>query len=487
MLNINSKLLRKGLVVVTLPTLFQLIFLATLAIYLLSAQQEMQRTIDSKNIVATTSSIVASLINCELLSIAYNANRIVYVEMQFLDQKSKSESATKQLLKLCEGDSSRLALATKIAESNKETLARLSDMFTEEFNKEIRVSDYVATDKRIDRVYGLFTNTFRKADELISREREIQKEIKEKQSHYHSMIRKVIILGVALNVVLTVLLAIFLTAGTTMRLKIVLDNTRRLKNREPLAPPVGGDDEIKQLDTVFHATASDLQKMDDQRKQLVELVRNELALPLNQVQFSLHNLSSGVLAELSEKASGRLSMAAQDTNRVIRLIDDLLSIEDMQGAAFDLNIAETGSNEIIQAAVSSVKDMADRMKVNLEVVDQNISFSADKDRIVQVLINFLSNAIKFSPEGEKVTITVLAEDTFFEFAVQDHGRGIPEDKQEAVFERFGQVSQEDQSEKGGTGLGLPISKTIIEQHRGTIGVVSNLGEGSTFWFRLPKE
>src|SRR5690606_6274579 len=130
------------------------------------------------------------------------------------------------------------------------------------------------------------------------------------------------------------------------RLKIVLDNTRRLRAREPLSDPLGGDDEISQMDDLFHTAASDLTQIDEQRRHLVSLVREELSAPLAQVQFVLHNLSLGLYGELTPRAENRLTLASRDTDRVVRLLDDLLSIEDMQGAEFDLSIEQTDSQKL---------------------------------------------------------------------------------------------------------------------------------------------
>jgi len=109
----------------------------------------------------------------------------------------------------------------------------------------------------------------------------------------------------------------------------------------------------------------------------------------------------------------------------------------------------------------------------------------DENRIVQVLVNLLSNAVKFSPRGSAITMSAQETAGFVEVAVRDRGRGVPRSYQRSIFERFQQVEASDSRQKGGTGLGLAICKTIVEQHGGTIGVESEVGRGSTFWFRIP--
>jgi signal transduction histidine kinase len=141
--------------------------------------------------------------------------------------------------------------------------------------------------------------------------------------------------------------------------------------------------------------------------------------------------------------------------------------------------------KIIQSSIDAVQAFAERHNVRLEGLDYQVSAYGDADRIVQVLVNMLSNAIKFSQSGSSVTITALPVDGQVEVRVADTGRGIPAHLKDAVFEKFQQVSTTDATEKGGTGLGLPICKEIIELHGGKIGVDSEEGKGSTFWFRMP--
>ena len=134
--------------------------------------------------------------------------------------------------------------------------------------------------------------------------------------------------------------------------------------------------------------------------------------------------------------------------------------------------------QVIQAS-------ADAAGVTLRADVAPISVMADADRIVQVLVNLLGNAVKFSTRGSTVTVTVRREHRCSIFSVSDTGRGIPADRLEGIFERFRQVDASDAREKGGTGLGLPIARGIVDRHGGRIWAESREGEGSTFRFTLP--
>lgn len=128
--------------------------------------------------------------------------------------------------------------------------------------------------------------------------------------------------------------------------------------------------------------------------------------------------------------------------------------------------------------------MATRKKIDIIKPDTSIDFVADEGRVVQVLINLLSNSLKFSKSGTTITIDIIQSPDYLEFRASDQGRGIASEQQKAVFERYKQTEKADETEKGGSGLGLYICKMIVEAHKGTIGVESEVGKGSTFWFRL---
>jgi len=135
--------------------------------------------------------------------------------------------------------------------------------------------------------------------------------------------------------------------------------------------------------------------------------------------------------------------------------------------------------------VDGVAPIGRQQDIRLEIEDGDATVVADAFRVQQVLVNLLSNAVKFSPPHSTVRLGIVTEGTMAKVCVSDSGRGVPETDLRRIFERFRQVEASDSRSKGGTGLGLAIAKAIIEQHGGKIGVESEEGKGSTFWFTLP--
>lgn len=224
--------------------------------------------------------------------------------------------------------------------------------------------------------------------------------------------------------------------------------------------------------------------IEQMKDEFVSVVSHELRTPLTSIRGSLGLLASGVLTKAPEKAEAMIKIAVQNTDRLVRMINDILDIERLKSGRVSLEKRNCDLGDLMQQAGDVMEAMATTNNVKLVVEPVTVSIWADPDRILQVLTNLLSNAIKFSNPQGTVWLTAEPADESVRIAVRDEGRGIPADKLQSVFERFEQVEVNDSKRKGGTGLGLAICQTIVEQHGGRIWVDSVMGHGSTFQFVL---
>ena len=221
------------------------------------------------------------------------------------------------------------------------------------------------------------------------------------------------------------------------------------------------------------------------KDEFTSIVSHELRTPLTSIRGSLGLLESGVLGALPENGQRMIEIAVENTDRLIRLINDILDIERIDSGKIDMHKEVCDGAELVACAIEGLEAFASEGEVTLRADAVPVAVLADRDRILQTLTNLISNAVKFSPAQGTVEVSCEGRDGEVVFSVSDRGRGIPENKQEAIFERFQQVDASDSREKGGTGLGLAISQTIVENHGGRIWVESTAGEGSTFSFALP--
>jgi signal transduction histidine kinase len=231
-------------------------------------------------------------------------------------------------------------------------------------------------------------------------------------------------------------------------------------------------------------TETALRGAEQVKDEFISVVGHELRTPLTSIRGSLGLLEGGVLGELPAEAQEMLAMAVANTDRLVRLINDILDIERMDAGRLELEIEPLKAAELVAQAVGVLQRSATEARVKLRSEVADLTVSADGDRIVQVLVNLIGNAVKFSARGGVVRIGVARERDCVLFSVSDEGRGIPADQLARIFERFNQVDVSDAREKGGTGLGLSIAHGIVQRHGGRIWAESEEGRGSTFNFTL---
>jgi PAS domain S-box-containing protein len=219
------------------------------------------------------------------------------------------------------------------------------------------------------------------------------------------------------------------------------------------------------------------------------MVSHELRTPLTSIRGSLKLIEGGRTGDVSAKTMQLIKIGVTESERLMRLINDILDIKRAEGGQFHLKGERIDPERLANRALESVASVAEEAGIVLKCsVTTKRECSGDFERLLQVLTNFLSNAIKFSNKGCEVSLIVEdRENKAIRFSVRDDGPGIPEDKMHKLFKLFQQLDSSDARMKGGAGLGLALSKAIVEVHHGRIGVDSTEGKGSTFWFELASE
>ena len=232
---------------------------------------------------------------------------------------------------------------------------------------------------------------------------------------------------------------------------------------------------------------SDHKAAEQLKDDFVSVVSHELRTPLTSVHGSLKLLTTGQLGNLNAQGEELLEIALKNTERLTRLINDVLDLERIESGRVTMAKEQCSSLKLVQQATEAMQAMASEYNVKLINEADPVVVWADPDHVEQTLTNLLSNAIKFSPTGATVYVSAQERDGSVLFKVKDQGRGIPESSLETIFERFKQVDASDSRKRGGTGLGLAICREIVQQHGGRIWVTSIHGQGSTFCFTLPKD
>lgn len=238
---------------------------------------------------------------------------------------------------------------------------------------------------------------------------------------------------------------------------------------------------------VFVMDISERQRINQLKTEFVSMVSHELRTPLTSIRGSLGLLESGVGGTLPDAARQLIRIAHNNSKRLVNLVNDILDIDKLNNGKMNIRSEPVDLIEMLHNAMEANEAYTSSLRVGL-IMEQQVMQAwslGDHDRLMQVMANLISNAAKFSPEGESVTVRIYQEQSHYHIAVSDRGPGIPLDFQTQLFEPFTQADGTNTRRQGGTGLGLAITKALVEKMHGEIFFLSCPGEGSTFWFSLP--
>lgn len=280
-------------------------------------------------------------------------------------------------------------------------------------------------------------------------------------------------------------------------LKIFADEREsyfELESREIVIPNIQSD-EAEAISTSSKSAGkvyvlkniTQFKELDEAKTNFIATVSHELKTPLSSIKMSLKLLTDNRVGAVNNEQMELLTHIQEDSDRLLKITSELLDLSQVESGNLKLNFAMAKPEHIAKFAIDAVNFQAEQKLIQLELKSESNlpEINVDVQKTVWVLVNFLSNALRYSSEQSKVLINVFSKDNSIEFSVKDFGKGIEEKYCKRLFDRYFQVPTDGQN-KSGSGLGLAISKDFIEAEGGEIWVESSVGEGSTFGFRLPK-
>jgi PAS domain S-box-containing protein len=594
----NLKLSHKALILIAVPLTFQVIFVSILGWLTLESEGEAQSEIKSKTILDCADRVAGLAEDAGFTLLRYTKDKknqrhhVAYLKI--IDQV---KTEMDKLDGLTAHDPGAHDLVAK-AESLLDDEIKIGSYVIASLNSDVHVEQPANSPQKIE-LYEISRQLLATVHELAERG---QKESElTSQHHFRGIVLPILAVGVLLNICLAIALALYFNAGTTRRLKVMMDNSFKFAAGE-LGIPLSGHDELAHLDNGFRqmaaalseaarkeraiienavdvicsideklcfmsvsASAADVFGLTDEqirgtklaalfaredfsqvvtafnkvksnptepyfentikrrdgsradirwsvqwsphersyyciasditarrelermRHEFVSMMSHDLRTPLTSVQASLTLLSEGVWGDLSEPANKSVLSAERNINYIVSLINSLIDVERLESGLISVKLSTIDLAEVVEIAIDTVGNIAHNTGIKIANEVGHLNLPGDSSRLLQVVINILSNALKFSPKGSTITLRTVIVEGYVELQIEDQGRGIPAEQCDNVFDRFKQVYKSDSEVQMGSGLGLAICKSIVEGHGGTIGVRSDLGKGSTFWIRLPME
>jgi signal transduction histidine kinase len=228
-------------------------------------------------------------------------------------------------------------------------------------------------------------------------------------------------------------------------------------------------------------------RIEDQKDEFVTMVHHEVRAPLTAVRGAIGLLSGGVAGELTDSARELVDIALRNSERMERLVSDILASRKLDSGHMDFKLEEMAPEELVRQAIEATSAYAERFGVSFELESETVAarIRVDPDRFIQVLTNVMSNAVRYSVSDDTVVVTVRRIDDLVRIGVEDHGPGIADDFRDRVFEKFARADDGSWRHRSGTGLGMSISKAIMEELGGAIHFETTAGVGTTFFVDIP--
>ena len=262
----------------------------------------------------------------------------------------------------------------------------------------------------------------------------------------------------------------------------------------PMAPDIAVElttgklgSDLSEAFTCVIRDISERERLARLQAEFVSTMSHELRTPLTAIRGSLGLVAGGVTGELPGEAAEYVGLALENCDRLVRLLNDILNLEKTESGKLKFTNQLVGLTALVDTVIEANAPIGAQLRVAVRrsVESDRGDVLADPDRLTQVLTNLLANAVKFSPAGGSVEVSVTRHGHWLRTNVRDHGPGVPEAFRSRIFQRFAQADGSDSRKQGGTGLGLHIARSLVEAMRGRIGFENEPDGGASFWFDLP--
>jgi signal transduction histidine kinase len=368
-MKLNLRLSQMGLILLGIPAVFEIVFVVVLLVLLHQHDEELRQETRSRSVISHAHNLVEKITNGAIAIGAFSYSRSPIAKQAYEAAVNGMHEELKTLAALLKTDNKQMGRLKAVNNTADEAFKLI-----EETRKEVEnvsalslLGGNTKMSDKLDKLSGFVGTLQRQIDDLIHAEELAHRDLPAKRNRSRQQLILTLVGGTLLNIGLVIVLAQLFSRTVSRRHLVLMDNTDRLSKAQPLHPVLEGDDEIAQLDRVFHRMVKELAEADQFKKQMVQMASHELRTPLTSVDAILTFLEAGGTGELPEAAKSRLRIAGAEISRLIGLINDLLDIERMEAGKFEMTLRETDLNRTVERAVASVSGALERNKLELKV------------------------------------------------------------------------------------------------------------------------
>lgn len=476
----------KGIVLVAVPLAVELFFLTCFWAIVLEADKQAKKEANARDIAAESSRIMNSFMQLGSQVVTYRIAGSSNEMEHYLELRKLMRDLTGHLGELSINLSqSEQARVTVIQNRMDKALALVGGYITEMSSPTHHPGSFDVGAFRkdlIDQIDPVRAEITYFTD--LSKTNESYGQWTERASNQrHVLLIATVVLP---NILMGLAAALFYASSVRNRIKLIDENVSRFLHGRLLGRRLKEEDEISDLDAAFHRMAEKLIAADLEMRSNYESMQTNLIEPLRSLRAALQASADSQTSKLTEAGRAKLLKSVGTVDRLTSLIEELGRIDEVGAEGLKIDVADCSLEDILSSSVTSVAEFAGKKDISVSFdCSENLTLSADFARLVQVLVNLLSNAIKFSPHGASVKVYSEHTAGAVTIHVKDEGPGISAADRTKLFQRFEQIESIKSADLKGSGLGLSICRDIVAAHGGAIGVDSEVGSGSDFWFCIP--
>ncbi len=476
------RLVHIGIVLIGVPLVFELALLGYMQRLVHSRQSSLKQIIHSRAVLSTTSRLAADYL--ETMNLLDQTVRVGVDYKRLLDRLNRIRSRVDEFDEIAETPSEKEN--ARLARSGADKVLQLVSPGLELY-RSTRLAELIALFKQNKAKVVSLNTSMRTLTTLSNETMAISRAELATQEHLERKAGAVAVAALVASLVISFGLAILFTRGISAKVNVMIDNCLKLAKGEPLAPESPGSDELSQLDRDFHEMAGRVlvarmkaQESRRMRSQMLAMLTKDLCAPLSEILSALEKIKC---LDLTEREQRLLQIAGQDAKLMVRLATDLVDVDKLQAREIRLQYSEFRLAEVIAEVTTAAANFAGPKKLTF-IAKGDALVIADRDRLNQVVMNLVVNALKYSPDRGTMTLEISSDNDWVIVSVLDQGKGIPAEKLNKIFEPFEQV--EARGQLGGVGLGLAVCEGLNRLHGGKIWVESDGKTGSKFSFKIPR-
>ncbi|MBZ0186383.1 MAG: hypothetical protein K8F91_09070 [Candidatus Obscuribacterales bacterium] len=475
-------ILHKGLIIVSIPLLFEIFFVVVLMGLLDESTKHIRRQIRSQDKIVCVETILKELADSTITSIIYNVTRRQ-------DLVERRDQSVRRLLASAE----KLTRLTSGDEQEKEATGRIrnSAMLWLQYQEQVvnspprqRLSSFLQIRSMGQAQQLMVMRSDGSTKAIIDKEKDLQTVEPALRRQAIMRIHLFLLFGVVTNLTITGFLATYMARYFSARLDNVLANTFKLGARLPLNPPLRGDDEMAELDEALHASATELLEFEAFKEQLIGVVSHELRTPLTSISGTLTLLEAGAMGEFPEHALIEVEKTQESLNKLISLVNNLLLLERLEAGSQIIKQEQIALHEVIDSLIADNAVRTKEKDLTINVTTADITVTGDQTLLPQALRFLFDATISRAPRSSTIIVSVLQNVDNLEIHLNDEGEPLEHWEQVQFFSRSENEEYEPRSRTAGEILSLSLSKAILTGHKGSASIIS-YQSSTTIIARLP--